>query len=299
MKLIKKYWDIIGGAVIGLTISYCARFELTQIQLCYSVIILMLVSMGCLKVVKQTIDKHREEKNRNIIDSMIDGQKPVKALHIAQNPLAEGEKTGIILITIWGGIKKIMKDIKEFWDKFKGYMLTVALAILTVIEMCGGFINSLFGDALTIKGVEILPIITLICTAVVGAISNGFTKEQREKIKALFSKSTTNEIVKAEVKKSIKENSTTLAESNKLLTIQEHDLANYESELENLKNTHQAKKEMNAMIPRLASDEDVALAENAVVNCEAKIADKKRDIENTKARIENITTTINALKTQL
>ena len=193
-----------------------------------------------------------------------------------------------------------MKDkIKQFFGKFKGYMLTIALAILSVVEMCGGFINELCGGAFTINGVEVLPVVTLACTAVVGIVSNGYTKEQRDKIKALFSKSSTNELVLAEIKKTIKEDNAKLAQYNKVLATQEAELENLQTELEQKKNTHAAKKEMYGMVPRLASAEDVQLAATEVVNTEAKVAEKKAEIEKTKATIENLKTTINALKSQL
>lgn len=298
---IKKYWDILGGIAAGFLLTVISNYELEKIQLYYSVIILTLVSIGIFKIIKQAVEKQGDKKERknNIVDSIVDGQRSVKAINIAQAPTKDGEKIGEIIIIFYKGVKKIMKKIKEFISKFKGYLLTIALAILTVIEMCGGFINSIFGGALTINGISIIPVITLVCTAVVGVISNGYTKEQQEKIKALFSTSTTNELVKEEIKKTIKEKSTQLTQFNKALTTLEHELANFESELETLKNTHQAKKEMYAMVPQLASSEDVQLAANEVVNCQAKIASKKDEITKIEATIANLTTTINALKSQL
>lgn len=301
--LIKKYWDIIGGILSGLILTVLAEFELDKVQLVYSVIILILVSIGIFRIIKQAIDKQKEKKEKerahNVIDSMVDSQKSVKAIRLAQEPTKDGERIGELLLKLWGGIKTTMNKIKEFFGKFKGYILTIALAILTIVEMCGGFINSLFGGVLTVNGIEILPLITLGCTTIVGILSNGYTAEQREKIKALFSKSTTNELVTEEIKKTIKEKSAQLAQFNKLLSTKEHELTNIESELETLKNTLQAKKEMFAMIPQLATNEDVQLANTAVVDCEAKVNDKKREITETKTSINNLTTTINALKSQL
>jgi hypothetical protein len=254
-----------------------------------------------MRIIKQAIEKqrHTQERKHNIIDNIIDGQKSIKAISLAQAPTKEGEKIGEIIILFFGGLKKMMEKIKTFFSKSKGYLLTIALTILTIIEMCGGYFNTLFGGALTINGIAILPLITLVCAIIVGILSNGYTKEQQEKIKALFSKSSTNELVLAEIKKTIKEKTAQLAQFNKLLTTQETELANFESELETLKNTQQAKKEMCAMIPQLATVEDVQLATNAVVDCQAKIATKKDEIEKTKATVNTLTTTINALKSQL
>ena len=298
---ITKYWDIIGGLIAGLGLAVLADFELEKVQLCYSVIILMLVSIGVFRILRQAVEKQRNEKARKhiIIDSMVDGQKSIKAISLAQSPTKEGEKIGKLIILIFGGLREIMKHIKDFFSKFKGYLLTLALTVLTIIEMCGGFINNLFGGVLTINGIAIIPLVALVCAVIVGILSNGYTKEQQEKIKALFSKSTTNELVREEIKKTIKEKTAQLTQFNKALSIQENELTNFESELETLKNTLQAKKEMLAMIPQLATNEDVQIATNAVVNCEAKIANKITEIDKTKHTIDNLTTTINALKSQL
>lgn len=191
------------------------------------------------------------------------------------------------------------EKMKTIFDKFKGYMLTVALAVLTVVEMCGGFINQAFGGLLYIKGVAVLPLVTLLATIVVGVLSNGFTKEQREKIKALFSTADTNALVQAEIKKTIKEKTALLAQFNKMLSQQEHELTNLETEKKNRENTLAAKKEMYAMTPQLATDADVQLATNEVLNCKSQIATKSKEIEATKNTIEELTTAINALKEQI
>lgn len=298
VAFIKKYWDIFGGTLTGIGLAIIADFELGIVQLCYSVIILILVCIGVFRLIKQETDKKNERKH-NIIDGVVDGQKSIKAISLAQSPMEEGEKIGKNILNLWGETKHAMEKIKTFFSKFKGYMLTISLAVLSVVEMCGGFINSAFGGALTFKGIEVLPLVTLVCATVVGIISNGYTKEQREKIKALFSKSNTNELVLAEIKKTIKDKSAQLAEFKKMLATQEHELTNFESELETLNNTLQAKKEMFAMVPQLATEEDVQLAANAVVNCQAKISTKKEEIAKTTETVENLTTTINALRNQL
>lgn len=300
--MVKKYWDLFGGVAGGLVLACIARFKLDTVQLLYSIIILMLVSVGLLKIIKQAIEKQREkkkERKHHVIEDMADNQVALKAVSLAQEPTKEGEKIGKIVIELWEVIKNIMNKFREFFSKFKGYMLTIALAVLTVVEMCGGFINQLCGGVLVVEGVEVLPLVTLACTAIVGILSNGYTKEQREKIKALFSKSSTNELVLAEIKKSLKENTAKLAEFNKILSTKQTELENLQSEYESKKNTRDAKKEMYTMVPQLATAEDVQLAENEVVNTSAKIADKTKEIADTQATIKNLQTTIAALKSQL
>lgn len=301
--LIKRYWDILGGFITGVGVSILARFELGKIQLVYSIIILVLVSIGVFKIIKQSMEKERGKKakkrKKTIIDDMVDGQKPVKAINLAQSPTKEGEKLGQLLLDTFKEVKKKMKKIKVLFDKFKGYLLTGALTVLTIVEMCGGFINDMLGDALTIKGVEVLPLITLVAAIIVGCISNGFTKEQQEKVKALFAKSTTDELVTAEIKKELKEDESKLNQANKLLATKETELDNLNSALVNAKNTLEAKKKMFNMVPQLATEEVVQAAANEVVNIEAKIEEKKDEIAKVNLQVVNLTKTIAALKSQL
>lgn len=296
---IKKYWDLLGGAITGIGLAVLADFKLESVQLCYSVIILMLVSIGAFRVIRQETEKQRNKRDHTMIDSMVDSQKPIKAVSLATEPLIEGNKTGKLILILIGGLKKMKEKLKVFFSKYKGYLLTIALAVLTVVESCGGYINSLFGGVLAINGVEVLPIVTLVCTTIVGVISNGYTPEQREKIKALFTNSSTNELVKAEIKKTIKEKTAQYNQFNKVLATQETEKAAFETELTTLNNTLQAKKEMAAMRPQLATEADVQLATNEVVNCQAKIENKKTEIAKTKTMITNLHTMIEALKSQL
>lgn len=301
LEFIKKYWDILTGIITGIILAAISKYEVYRVQLYNSVIILILVSIGFFRVIKQEAEKRGKIKERkhNIIDNIVDGQKSIKAINIAQAPTREGEKIGEITINFLGVIKKAMEKFKTFFNKFKGYLLTTALAILTIIEMCGGYINSLFGGVLTINGVAILPVITLVCTAIVGTLSNGYTKEQQEKIKALFSKSVTNELVIEEIKKTIKEKTAQLSQYNKTLATQETELDNLNKELDTITNTYNAKKEMFAMVPQLATEADVQAAANALVECKAKIEKKNEEITKTKVIVDTLKTTINALKSQL
>lgn len=299
LTLIKKYWDLFGGIAMSVLLALLSRFELTSVQLCYSLLILLLVSIGTMRIIRQEVDKQGKKRKHNFVDSIVDGQKSIMAVSLAQAPTKEGEKIGKKIIILWRGIKRVMEKLKTLFDKFKGYLLTTALAVLTIVEMCGGYIDTLLGGALIVNGVKLVPLITLGATVVVGVLSNGYTKEQREKIKALFSRSTTNELVIAEIKKTIKEKSAQLVQFNKVLATQENELDNFSGELETLKNTLDAKKEMCAMVPQLATIEDVQLATKAVVDCQAKIETKKDEIAKTKTTIDNLTTAINALKSQL
>lgn len=298
--MFKKYWDIFGGILFGLIAALLVDFQLEYLQICYSVIILMLVSIGAFRIIKQSVEKSRAKKrSHNIIDTMVDSQKSVKAINIAQYPTKDGEVLGKLILNILGGLKNIMKKLKVFFDKFKGYILTFLLAALTAIEMCSGLINNLAGGVLTINGVEVLPIATLVLTAVIGIISNGWTKDQKEKIKALFAKSSTNELVQAEIKKTLKENEAKVKEFNKILSTKQTELDNLNSELESKNNTLAAKKEMKALTIPLATAEDIHLATIAVNEMKDKVEAKKQEIAEVEESISNLNTTISALKSQL
>lgn len=299
MKLFHKYWDIFGGLIIGITMAVIARFQLHTIQLFYSIIILLLLSIGVLRMIKQSVEKGKEKKRETLIDQMVDGQQVIKAISIAQNPTKDGETLGKIIIKIVEVVKGTMKKFKELFDKFKGIVLAVALGILTVIEMCGGYINELCGGVLVINGIKVLPLVTLVASLVVGIISDGWTKEQRDKIKALFSRSSSDEIVLADIKKTLKENELKLKEFNKVLATQKNELDNLNGELEAKQNTHSAKVKMANMTPKLATDEDVHLALIAVNDMLNKIAVKKREIADVEETIAHLNSTISALKSQL
>lgn len=296
VNFIKKYWDLIGGIIAGVVISTSEHFELVPMQRTYSAIILVLVCIGFFRLIRQEVGKKRD---KTFVDGLVDGQKPIKAIDMAEKPANAGEAIGKKFLSLWRGTREMREKLKTIFDKFKGYMLTAALAVLTIVEMCGGFINQAFGGLLYIKGVAVLPLVTLLATIVVGVLSNGFTKEQREKIKALFSTADTNALVQAEIKKTIKEKTALLAQFNKLLSQQEHELTNLETEHKALKNSLDAKREMFNMKPQLASEADVQLATNEVVNCKSKITTKSKEIEATEKTIEELTTTITALKEQI
>jgi hypothetical protein len=280
-----------------------AHFESEVVRLVYSCEILILACIGLFRIIRQALEKGTKKKGNgrknSIIYNIVDKQLAVMATNIAQDPTKEGEKMSKLFITSLEVTKSIMKKVKAFFSKYKGYLLTVLLGILTAIETYGGFINQLFGGHMTIKGVEVLPFVTLLATMVVGLLSNGYSKEQLEKIKALFSKSSTAELVKAEIKKQLADNKTKHTQVLKILANNEAAFENLQSELESLKNTYFAKKEMYCMTPQLATEEDVVIAANAVKVCEDKIANKKIEIDEYKKTISNLEDTINALKSQL
>jgi hypothetical protein len=298
--MIKKYWDVVGGVITGITLAILANIQVYIIQLCYSIIILILVNIAVFRTIKQSVDKKRAKcRDHNIIDSMVDSLKPIKAISIAQNPTKDGEVLGKLILNILGGLKDTMKKIKDFFSKFKGYILAFSLIALSVLEMCGGFINELAGGVLVINGIEVVPFATLLLAVIVGILSNGYSKEQIEQIKALFKKSTTNELVTSEIKKTLKADEAKVKEFNKILATKNSELDNFNTELDAKKNTLSAKKEMQSMIPQLATAEDVRLAEYAVREVMDKIEVTKQEIAEVESSIDNLNKAISALKSRL
>ena len=299
MNFLKKYWDIIGGFFTGITLSFLVSFNLDRIQLIYSILILVLVSIGVFKVIRQSIEKNIAKKRKETpIDTLVNVQKPVKAVNLAQYPTKEGEELGNLLLELWKGTTKKMKKLKEFFDKFKGFILSLSLMLLSIVEMCGGLINQLFDGKLTINGVEILPIVTLVCAVVVGCLSNSFTKEQWNRIKELF-KNNKNDLVIDEIKKQLKEDKVKLTQLHKSKDEKEKELSLLESQLKSANNTLEAKRQMYEMTPRLATREDVESSINGVNELQVKVNTKKSEISSLETEIENLTTIINALQSQL
>jgi hypothetical protein len=213
-SVLKKYWDIFGGLVVGILMAVFAKFQLEKIQLFYSIIILVLLSIGFFRMIKQTVNEHRTERH-TVIDTMVDGHQAVKAVSMAQNPTKDGEVLGYATIKLWEGLKMIMKKIKELCDKFKGIVLAIALGIVALVEGYGGYINGMCGGVLMVNGVEVLPLVTFVASLIVGIISNSWTKEQKAKINALL-KSGTADMVIAEAKKTEKSEAKTSEKKNDL-----------------------------------------------------------------------------------
>lgn len=302
-NLIKKYIDIFGGIILSILLTIIARFKLEKIQLMYSVIILMLVCIGICSVVKKTannrVNKKKKERKTNIIDKLVNSRKEVKAVNIAQNPLQEGEELYIAMKKSRKDIRKVMKKLKKFFDKFKGWILSISLLVVSLISEYGGFIEKIFNGKLIIKGVNMISLIALICAVVVGLLSDTHTSEQIKKIKELFAKKPSNEIVKEELKNQLKLNETSRKNLEKQIETNNLTIDTFNQELEQAKNVYNAKIEMLNMTPKLATEEDVQNALSKVNEIEGKIAKVKNDIIELDKKLFDVNTLITALKNRL
>ena len=133
----------------------------------------------------------------------------------------------------------------------------------------------------------------------VAVVSNPYSKEQEEKIKALFSKSSTDQLVIAEIKKTIKVDEVKLKNLVKIVSQNELEIGNLNAEFDNAINTYNAKINMKNMTPSLATEEDCIIAQTKVAEIRQKIEAKKSELETNKQSLENLKTTISTLKGQL
>lgn len=128
LKLLKRYWDILGGTAMGLGLSFATQWQLNKMQLACTTIMLILVSIGLLKVIKSSFD------NKGLIDKVVERQSPVRAVIMAQNPTQEGEELGELVIETMKGGKKTMTKIKNFFKRVWGNKFT--LINITINLLC-------------------------------------------------------------------------------------------------------------------------------------------------------------------
>ena len=96
IEFLKQYWDILGGTLLGVIITVIFKWQIEKIKIAYSLIILILVFIGFLKVVFNDYEKNKKDKegNEDVLHQIVDSQISMKAIKISQNPMQEGEKLG-------------------------------------------------------------------------------------------------------------------------------------------------------------------------------------------------------------
>lgn len=135
-KIFKNYWDVFGGVFFGITTAILVKCDIEKIQLIYSIIILILILIGFMKVIFR---KNKEDKSELLIDKFVDIQKPMKAIDISENPTKEGEELGYIILDQMKGWKKTMQKIKNFFkwiwlykEQIIGLLAVAVYACITV-----------------------------------------------------------------------------------------------------------------------------------------------------------------------
>lgn len=246
--LFKRYWDIIGGIFSALGICVLVDFQLEPIQLAYSIIILSIVCIGFLRFIKESLEKRKNKRKHNIIDDIVDAQKPIKAINIAQHPEKPGKELGKTFILTYKEVLKGMEKLKKGWQRYKGYALSILTAILSIIESHYGLINGAFGGVLVIHGVEILPLAFLILTLVVALLSNNFDSEEWQLILKTIKEFRENKHDKKalndEVKKILKEYNSNLKTCKKDVILFEKELKQAETELAEVQKSLEVKEKL-------------------------------------------------------
>lgn len=150
IKLAKTYWDILGGTATGLFLSWLASWEFNEIQVIYSIIILILVCIGLFKVVKNSLDK-RLKRKKIVIDTIVNSQKPMKAIEIANNPTKSGEELGETIIESMKGWRRIMQKIKnlfvwigKYWQQLLGIVASLGEYALYVFALLKDYFDPIF-----------------------------------------------------------------------------------------------------------------------------------------------------------
>lgn len=135
IESLKQYWDILGGTLLGVIITVIFKWQIEKIQIAYSLIILILVFIGFLKVVFNDYEKNKKDKegNEDVLHKIVDSQISMKAIKISQNPMQEGETLGQLVLRSTKGKKNKMKKIKNFFKwivKYKEQLIGLCGSIV-------------------------------------------------------------------------------------------------------------------------------------------------------------------------
>lgn len=142
IQFLKHYWDILGGTLLGVIITAFCKWQIEKMQLAYSLIILILVFIGFLKVIFSDYENAKKESEEKLHDDVLhkiaNSQIPIKAINISQNPTQDGEELGqLVLRTLTKGKKNKMKKIKNFFKWIARYKEQL-------IGLCGSLVYASF-----------------------------------------------------------------------------------------------------------------------------------------------------------
>lgn len=145
-------------------------------QLIFYVLSAILVGMAIKAFRKELKKKKRREKeDLNKKKLLLGKSKPEKII----NGIIYIEDNIEIMHSLIGKtekrIKVYMDKIKEFLDKYKGYLATVLTVLLAVLNEVSGLSGMLFNEFLVINGTDYLAVALWLLPAIIGALSNGFT----------------------------------------------------------------------------------------------------------------------------
>lgn len=156
IERLKRYWDVLGGTIIGLVSSFLVNWQIDKIQLIYSILILILLYIGLLKVLakhRKKVNKKKNEKqlvveDRRLVDKMVEVQKPFKALHYAEDPTQDGEELGELILESMKegqkGMEKVKKFFKWIWT-YRQQIIGLAGSLASAFVVVYAYIHDKFG----------------------------------------------------------------------------------------------------------------------------------------------------------
>ena len=288
MNFIKKYLDLIIGGCSGIILSILVKFNLQKIQLCYSIIILILVSMGLCRMIKKEIEKRKGLKSRNstVIDKAIDTQTSIKAVELAYHPMRLGEDIGYLYIDILKKGRKGMRKFKVFLDKFKGYIISTLLLILGLVEAFGNYIIVLVGNKFVVNGVNMVALVVLLASLIVSMFSNKLTKEQKLILKP--KKSEADISMSKEVKKTYDELALKLKCYKDELVKKEKMYDDMKAEVNDDMSAYSAKFNIQQSVPGLDLKTEIEDLVNAIKDKKVYVANLQKEIDELKTNIKGI-----------
>ena len=273
--LIKRYWDILGGTITGLFLSIIAKWKLDSIQLIYTEIILILVCIGLFKVLKNGIDNFTKGRKKIVVDKLVENQKPMKAITLANEPTKTGEELGEVLIDTMKGGKKIMEKLKKlfvwigkYWQQLLGIVSAIGEYSLYVYALVCDKLNFILqylpqNNAWQICGKIGIGIVVLLVVALqirnmckwvgVGSVekANEYLVSKKEEVKSKLSAS-----AKENVKKVVKDYQSQLKKVEKTISSLETQIKEVDSSISSTKELLQLGLGDNAKYNELISNRD-------------------------------------------
>ena len=290
MCILKAYWDLIVGILLAIVIATISMFDIVIIQLCYSVIILMLVSIGLFRLIKKEIDKRRNniKHKYDVIDKILNSQVSIKAIELSNHPTKLGEDLGHFSIDIFRKGRKTMKSIKTFLYRFRGYIVSICFLALGLVETFSNYLLLIFGN-ITINGVNVIAVILFLCSLLISMFSNKLTKSQKALLKQFkndgSSTSDDNKLLQEEITKAYGELSFKLKELRKTLSKKEKEYEEVNKQFETTASSYKAKQSLQTLLPSIdmSAELDALVSEAAKQKtikdaCEKEITTLKQSI---------------------
>lgn len=306
---IKNLWNIYGGILMSTLIAYINDFSKSSMDTTTSYIVLTLTCISVLTFLKITVFR---KKSNGLIDKTALQQQSFKAMNVAVDPFRNGEEIGNVIVETTKIGKKVGSKmwikIKAFFDKFKGYMLAIALFILSFVEQYGNYINELLDNKLIINGIDIISVVIATLSVVVACLSNGFTKDTWKKMvdlsktlrgKKVENNEEVNSTLNTLLKEQLSDNKKSLKSKESLLAAIVKNGEVLDAEYEKLVEVYNAKVLLYEMPKPLATSDEVQKARNDYEDKHNEIAKNIQQQEQMKNEIDLVNKVIEQIKEKL